>query len=359
MNLSDIAAARLENQRIARAIARRPTDVVAWLGAVQAGSGAARWALGLRLEDATEETIERALNDGRILRTHVMRPTWHLVAASDIGWMLELTAPRVHRAVASSCRQFGVDAATCVRTARVFERALADGGYLTRAELGARLARGGRSPMKGIPLALLTIYAELEGVLCSGPRRGGQTTYTLLASRVNKTTRLSRDEALSELATRYFRSHGPATIRDFAWWSGLTMADAARGADISRCQRVDIGGFVSWTHSALPALPSRRRRRSDHLLPIYDEYIVAYRDHDAVPRALTPRGGLDPAVVVDGRIAGTWSASSRAGTLVVDIAVSGPLDESRRRGIEKAAARYGRFREASVAVRRVSAVARR
>ena len=173
--LVNVAALRLRHQRLTASGLATPEDVVAWLGAVQAQEyPAARWALALRMPpDATDAAIERAIDQGQILRTHVMRPTWHFVTPADIHWMLELTAPRVHRAMAYYRRQHGLDAAVLTRATRAFERALRDGQCRTRAELGVRLARAGTmtTVAKGIPLALLTIYAELEGVICSGPRR--------------------------------------------------------------------------------------------------------------------------------------------------------------------------------------------
>ena len=268
---------RLHNQRITRAVHRQPADVVAWLGAVQAQEyPAARWALALRMPPGTTDPeIERALDEGRILRTHVMRPTWHFVTPADIHWMLELTAPRVHQAMSYYRRQHGLETAILNRATAAFERALRDGQCLTRAELGAQLERAG--PMKnaknatkvasGIPLALLTIYAELEGVICSGPRRGKQLTYALLPERAPRTPRLSRDEALAELTRRYFRSHGPATIRDFVWWSGLTNADAKRGLEMNKARDEVVDGRTCrgprrGPHARQPRVdPARQPRR--------------------------------------------------------------------------------------------------
>ena len=256
MNI-DIAGQRLINQGIASPIHRRPADIVSWLGAVQAQEyPAAKWALALRTRDgATNDEIERAFDKGHIIRTHVMRPTWHFVAPSDVRWMLELTAPRVHRAMAYQHRQFGLEAATRTRAARIFERALRDGQSLTRAELGAHLARA-RIKAAGVRLALLTVYAELEGVICSGEKRGKQMTYALLEERVPKAPRVSRDEALAELTRRYFQSHGPATIRDFVWWSGLTAVDAKRGLEMIRAAHVVIDAthvLVDRSDSGRPA----------------------------------------------------------------------------------------------------------
>jgi hypothetical protein len=243
---------RLHNQCITRTGHRRPADVVAWLGAVQAQEFVpAKWALGLRLPDtATEAAIDRAFDAGRILRTHVMRPTWHFVAPADIRWMLELTAPRVHQVLSHYCRRLGLDNAIRTRAAAVFERAL-DGQALTRGELGTHLGRAGIAA-KGVPLAMLTIHAELEGVICSGPRRGKELTYAQLAARAPRAARLPRDEALSTLTKRYFRSHGPATIRDFVWWSGLRTSDAKRGLEMNRAQNVIVNGTTYWKIGGVP-----------------------------------------------------------------------------------------------------------
>jgi hypothetical protein len=339
---ASIAAQRLVNQRITQTGPGRPADLVAWLGAMQAQEyPAAKWALALRMpESATDADIERALDEGRILRTHVMRPTWHFVAPSDIHWMLDLTAPRVHRALASMSRQFGLDSATCTRATKIFERSLMDGSCLTRAELGGHLARSGLV-CKGVPLALLSVYAELEGVICSGPRRGKQSTYALLETRVPRAGRLSRDEALGELTERYFRSHGPATIRDFVWWSGLTTADARRGLEIKKGSQEEIDGRTYWTIGARRA--GRVPRAIVHLLPIYDEYLVAYRDLHAVPRNAGSRGTLPQALVAAGQVAGTWKAVPTDDRVLVAVTPERPLTRLERRGLAETAARYGRF----------------
>jgi hypothetical protein len=308
---------------------------------------AAKWALGLRMPDGvTDALIERAFNDGRILRTHVMRPTWHFVAAEDIHWMLELTAPRVHRALAWGNRQFGLDAAMFTRAATLFERALSGGRALTRSELGACLARAGLA-VKGTPLALMTIYAEQERVICSGPMRGRQQTYALLSTRVARPRRLSRDEALAELSRRYFSSHGPATIRDFVWWSGLTTADARRGLEICGGRPQGRDGYTYWT---LGTPREAARGGAVHLLPIYDEYLVAYRDLHAVPRRGGSFGRLEQAVISRGHITGTWKAARTSDGLRLDIVLQRTPTAGERRALARIASRYGRFLETPVSV---------
>jgi winged helix DNA-binding protein len=344
-----IAGQRLRNQRIAGDGLRRPADVVAWLGAVQAQEyEPATWGLGLRMRDGAAATdIRRAFDQGRILRTHVMRPTWHFVTPAAIHWLLALTAPRVHRILSSYNRRHELDAATLVRGTSVIERALRDRQSLTRTELGEQLTRRGLR-LDGIRLGNLLMYAELEAVICSGPRRGNQSTYALLADRAPKARRLSRDEALGALSRCYFRSHGPATTRDFAWWSGLTVADARRGLEMNRARREEIDGHTYWTLG-----PVRRpATRTDlvHLLPIYDEYLVAYRDRAAVPHGsalVTPGSGMRVAfrhaLVIAGQVAGTWHVTRSPRGIAIDATPSRQLTASERRALARAAARYEAF----------------
>jgi len=351
-----VAAQRLQSQRISKPGFRDPAALVAWFGAVQAQElPAARWGLGLRMpHGATDAAIQRALDEGRILRTHVMRPTWHFVTPEDIRWMLQLTAPQVHRRMALYNRHQGLDAATCRRATDVFARALRDGRSQTRAELGAELHRT-RIAAKGVRLALLTEYAELEGVICSGPQRGKQITYALLADRAAATPALSRDEALAELTRRYFRSHAPATVRDFVWWSGLATGDARRGLEMIRARASAADGLTYWTLG-----PERDRggvRKTVVLLPIYDEYLVAYRDREAVPHAagkIADRAGrnvtFQHALVIAGQVAGTWRIAWRAGGVVVDVISLKRLTASEREAIAEAAERYGEFVAAPVSL---------
>jgi hypothetical protein len=328
-----IAAERLERHRLTKPASADAADLVAWFGAVQAQEyRAAKWALALRMRGAiTDAHIERAFNDGRILRTHLMRPTWHFVAAFDIGWLLELTAPRVHRSLAFGGRPFGLTDALHRRATRVIERALDGEECLARAGI----------PAKGVPLALMTMYAELERVICSGPRRGKQSTYMLLPQRAPVASRYSRDQALAELTKRYFRSHGPATVRDFVWWSGLTTADAKRGLEIVRARSETIDSLTYWTVGPRRAIAPPRD--VIHLLPIYDEYLVAYRDLDAVPRGKTLRGLLPQAVVCGGQVIGTWQVARRPGSPKVAINLGQGLTAAEHQQLDRAIARYMQF----------------
>jgi hypothetical protein len=347
---SSIAAHRLRNQGLLKQQDRRqPAAVVAGLGAVQAQEYPfAKWALALRMPDgATDAQVQRAFDRGQILRTHVMRPTWHFVAQADIRWMQELTAPHVHRVMAPYNRRLGLDAELLGRATKILERALRDGQFLTRAELGARLAAAGIEA-KTMRLAHIAMHAELECVICSGPRRGKEFTYALVGERAPRAQRLPRDEALGKLALRYFKSHGPATVRDFVWWSGLRAADAKRGLEINKAREELVDGRAYWTVDGDSTRVTRRR--TVHLLPIYDEYLIAYRDREAVPHGQStldagPWGNVTffHALVIDGQIAGTWRTARSDTRYAIDVIPTRRLAEQERRAITVAAARYERF----------------
>lgn len=345
MNTS-IAARRLRNQWLVGQAGPTPAAVVGWMGAVQAQEyPAARWGLAVRMtEGARDETIQRAFDAGRILRTHVMRPTWHFVTPADIRWMLELTGPRVQRSMQPYDRRLELDARTLTRATAVLERALGDRQYLTRTELALRLRRAG-IVAQGQRLARIALHAELEGVICSGPRRGSQFTYALLSERAPRARRLDADEALGELSRRYFRSHGPATIRDFVWWSGLTTADARRAVEIARARPESLDGLTYWTVSSEDDGPESRTPL--HLLPVYDEYLVAYRDRVAVPhevagiRAAPGRqAAFHHPLVVRGQVAGTWRPVRTAEDITLQVLLARPPGRAARRALEEAASRY-------------------
>jgi hypothetical protein len=344
---------RLANQRIEGPGHRRPEDVVAWSGAVQAQElDPAKWGVGLRMRsDATDADVQRAFDEGRILRTHVLRPTWHFVTPADIRWMLALTGPRVHQRLAVYRGHMALDEKLLRRGTAVIERALGGGEYLTRAELAAALSRAKLRFAKE-RLAHLALYAELEAVICSGPRRGKQSTYGLLAARAPRAVTLDRDEALGTLVRRYLQSHGPATVRDFVWWSGLTTPDATRGLGIARAVRQEADGRIYWT---VGSAPSATRPQLAHLLPIYDEYLGSYRDRGAIPQGalkITSAFGrpvsFQHAVVVDGSVAGTWRIVRTPRSIAMRATMIRRITARERRAIADAAKRYERFQESPV-----------
>jgi hypothetical protein len=347
---TQVVSQRLLNQKLTSTAFRRPEAVVGWLGAVQSQDyTGAKWALGQRTKGAGDADIERAFDDGRILRTHVLRPTWHFVLPADIRWMLALTGPRVNAISASYFRKAGLDEAIFSKSRKIIERALGGGHHLTRAELATLLRRSG---IDGDPLRIsfLMLRAELDAVVCSGPRRGKQFTYALVDERVPPVAPLGREASLAELAGRYFTSHGPATVKDYVWWSGLTVKDATMGIDMARpvLVRETIGDLTCWSAKARAAAPLSGT--TAWLLPNYDEYLIAYKDRQLVGSAPGTRK-MDPEsrdayahlLVIDGRLAGIWRRVERSDSVAVSVTPYRTLTRADRRAIEKAAERYGAF----------------
>lgn len=354
MNRSDFVSARLRNQRLTSPPFERAVDVVRWFGAVQAQDfNGAKWALGLRMRSATNAIVEDAFNRGEIVRTHLLRPTWHFVAREDIRWMLDLTGPRVSLKCGSAFRAYELDAAILKRTSSVIAKALKGGKHLTRAELKAILNRAGIDAADTVRMGFILIRAELEGVICSGPARGKQLTYALFDERVPAGKKLLRDEALAELTRRYFASHGPATLADFVWWSGLTTNEARAGIALldRQLEKTSIEGTTYWSSNSSPnSQPAARA----HLLPAYDEYNVAYKTresvfHPAAASQLSSWGVLGPTVIVDGKIVGIWKGAPKNGSITIALNSPKQLTRPEKQAITAAAESYAAFLETQCA----------
>jgi hypothetical protein len=358
--LSDVAARRLHLQRLVGQPFDSAPDVVDWLVAVQSQDyGGAKWALGQRTREANEAELDRLYDAGAILRTHVLRPTWHFVRPEDVRWLVELTGPRVKAILGHYDGRLGVDAELLRRSHAAIEASLRGGMSLTRDELAAALAAAG-IPAAGLRLGHVVMHAELDGLIISGPRRGKQHTYALFVERAPTARRLDRDEALAELTRRYFTSHGPAQVQDFTWWSGLTVADVRRGLLLSgaalRSEVID--GKTYWSSPDV-AVPDRVDPIV-HLLPNYDEFLVAYRDRSA---SLAP--GLDPGtipfpyggllshvVVVNGEVRGGWKRRGSARQVTIELEPLGAIDAEMTAGLQHAAEHFSRFLGLPVSVER-------
>lgn len=349
MAWTEIVRSRLARQYLTTTGPRSGADVVSALGAVQAQDYAgAKWALGLRAPDATDASVERELAEGGILRTHVLRPTWHFVSPADIRWMIALTAPRLKAVLAYQDRRVGVAPALVRRSNAALRNALTGGKHLTRAELAAALKRARVQNAAGQRLSHLMMHAEIDAVVCSGPRRGNQATYALLDERVPPAAAIERDEALLALTRRYFDTRGPATHRDFAWWSGLPAADAKRGIQIAgrELERVVYDG--EQYHQTERAVP--KATRSAHLLPNYDEYFIGYKDRSAVGKRLGHStrviGGdarITHVVFVDGQLVGGWRRILENDVVRLELELACRLSPVEERRVVAAAPRFGMF----------------
>jgi len=332
VNSFEIARQRLVNQRLVGERLAKPSDVVATLGAIQAQDyAAAKWAVAQRARNVAASDVDEALADGSIIRTHVLRPTWHFVAPADIRWMLALTGPRINAGMAFRTRWLELDEAAFRRSERALRRELQGGKALTRAELSHVLARA-RVPVLGDQrLGHLLLRAELDAVICSSARRGKQFTYALLEERVPSFESIDRDEALAKLAKIYVTTRGPATAVDFAWWSGLTLSDARKALDL-------VGSIPVRQAADDPTV---------HLLPNFDEYFVAYKDRTAAVQRLNKAGvhvrGQDVlanAVIVDGQFVGTWKRTLRKSTVAVEVNLLTRLTKAEKTAVAAAVEKF-------------------
>jgi hypothetical protein len=353
----DIARVRLARQFLTATPHRSAASVVRAQGAVQAQDyPGAKWALAQRMQGApTDADIEHEIDAGRIIRTHILRPTWHFVAPEDIRWMLALTAPQVRRHMASYNQKLGLTPDVFRRTNAAVARAL-EGKCLTRQELKPVLARLGIGELNAMRLGHIAGEAELAGVACSGPARGKRQTYALLEERVPPAPERDRDDALLSLTQVYFATRAPATVQDFSWWSGLKMPDAKRGIEIAgrSLERVTIDDRVYWQP---PDLPKPSRAATLHLLPNYDELFIGYKDRSAIGERLGSHAlvmGRDffvaHVVIVDGQLVGGWRRVPDRKGVRVRVDLVGKLTGAERKRLEGAIERFAAFVQLPVAL---------
>jgi hypothetical protein len=277
-----------------------------------------------------------------------MRPTWHFVAPRDIRWMLALTAPRVRMGLAHMDRQLELDQNVFKTTNAVLTKALQGSKQLTRSELAPILQKGGIS-VEGLRLGHLLIHAELDGIICSGARKGKQFTYALLEERAPQAKTLEHEEALAELAKRYFRSHGPAILKDYVWWSGLTATEARQGMEAVRSEfeQETINDQVYWFS---PSASLNGTSSTAYLLPNYDEYTVGYKDRSAIfdesfiaKLSAFRESILTQTILVEGEIAGTWKRTLKKKEVIISLAPFTVLKKAQNQAVIESAQEYGKF----------------
>ncbi len=350
MTPQDIAQSRLYHQQIANTRFKEPSQVVSWLGALQAQDYAgAKWSIGLRLPDATDADIEQAIADKTIIRTWPMRGTLHFVAPEDVRWMLALLTPRVIANSAKRHEQLALDKAIFARSKELFAQALQGGQQLTRQEMMDVLEQAGISSNNQRGYHILGWVAQ-TGFICFGPMRGKQPTFVWLDEWVPGGKNLTRDEALAELANRYFTGHGPATLQDFRWWSGLKVADARASLEMVKSQlsQETVNGQTYWMSPDMPV--TKDTSPTTYLLPGFDEYMLGYTDRSAAlesihsPKIIPGNNGMfSPTIVIDGKVAGTWKRTFKKDSVVIAVSPFTSLSEAQSRAIVVAAERYGKF----------------
>ncbi len=356
----DIAGHRLANQSIAPATMDTPVEVVHRLGAVQAQDYASGlWAVGLRLKEANRQSVEQAISDRKIVRTWPMRGTLHFVTAVDIRWLLALLTPPILARSARRHQQLELDEATFARAADLLMAALENGRSLTRRQMMTVLEAAGISTGGQRGYHILW-WASQTGLICFGPQQGKEETFVLLDEWLPPGKQLNRAESLTELARRYFTGHGPATVQDFGWWSGLPAADAHQGLELVRAELVSeqINGRTYWfSTTAMPETSTP----TVHLLPPFDQYLLGYKERDAVldpaqSARIVPGGNgvFKPILVVKGQVVGVWKRTIRKTKVTIELMPFTPLDPVQLEMANAAAERYGRFLDLPVEVAEVS-----
>ena len=351
MTKQALGPARLAHQRITGTACRRPRDVVRLLGAVQAQDYAGSlWAVGMRMDRATEDVVEKEISRKAILRTWALRGTLHFVAAEDVNWILTLAAPHIIAGNARRYRELELDQKTLAAAESILVRALRDGRELTRRELAEALEAAGISTA-GQRMVYMLQKASLDRLICFGTRRGREFTHRLLEEEASAAGTLERDRARAELARRYFTAHGPATLQDYTWWSGLPAADARQGLESAkgRLAQEIIDGDTYWgpPQTDPRGRPDQQNPGVAWLLPCFDEYIVGYTERSAILDSRhadrSGNGLLHPTIAVRGRIAGTWRRTIGKSEVVVSTRLFRPLSKTEARGLSAAVTRYADF----------------
>ncbi|MFI5135082.1 MAG: winged helix DNA-binding domain-containing protein [Chitinophagales bacterium] len=323
MKDSEIANLRLINQQIAASRFKTPKEIVSWMGAMQAQDYTmAKWAIGSRLKNVTEKQIEDAFNKGEILRTHVMRPTWHFVTAEDIYWMLELTAPRILSSLKHRQNHLELTPDILSKSNKLLEKLLSSGKHLAREEIRPEYAKA-KIALDNNRMSHLMLWAELNGIVCSGAMKNNKQTYALLSKRVPEKNIPTKEESLAKLAERFFLSHGPATITDFLWWSGLSAKDARDGLEMIKSKLVSekLDTKTYWFSNALKI---SKNKSSAYLLPAFDEYVISYKDRTAMielqhhKKAISDNGIFRPIIVINGQVSGLWTRTLKKDHVVLE-----------------------------------------
>ncbi len=325
MTIKDIVNVRLSSQQITNRIFDKVKDVVGFMGAIQAQDYAmAKWAIGVRLPGSTDKIVTTSINNAELIRSHLLRPTWHFVSADDIYWMLQLTAPQIKSSMKSRNKELELTEAVFNKSNKVIIRTLSGGKNLTRGELRKELEKAKINTDKN-RLSHLLMEAELDGIVCSGEVKGKKQTYAMLPERVPNKKVLTKEEALAELANRYFSSHGPATLKDFVWWSGLPVKDARSALELVKSNFIQetFNLETYWLTDSFSI--SRNSLKSVSLLPAFDEYIISYKDRNAMltiknkKKAVLNNGIFRPVIIMYGQVIGIWRRSTKSDKIIIEI----------------------------------------
>ena len=364
LDVQDLLDFRLQNQQISSKV-EDPRSVTKRLGAVQAQDySASLWAIGLRCKRATKSDIEAAVAARKITRTWLMRGTLHFAASSDIAWMLKLFSPRLVHTAEARDRHLGLTDEVVGRTMSLFRNALQGGRRLSRSQMYQVMEKGGVPASDNLGYHML-YRAAWDGLICFGPNAGKEQTFVLAEEWLPRPAPIDRDEALAEVVVRYYSGHGPATVKDCAWWSGLSVSEVRAGMEKAssklREETVDGTAYHMPRRQAGQAASSR----SVYLLPAFDEYLVGYEDRSAIlgsretqkwigeakASVVHSNGIFMPTLIVDGAVAGVWKRANTKAGLVVTLTPFRKLGSEQTAEARERAKEYGRFFETAAALR--------
>jgi hypothetical protein len=356
MNTSELLYIRLYNQLLASHQLKEPQEVVSWMGAMQSQSlDSAKWAIGVRLEDKTVKDIDEALNTGKIIRTHILRPTWHFVSADDIHWMFDLSNPRLKPIYRSYVKTTGADELLIYRAIPFLEKVLMDDKHMTKKEINDVLQTH-NILLDNVHLNMLIHYAEMEGIMVNGRLKGNKQTFTLLEEWVPRKETLHKEEALERLARRFFTSHAPATLNDFAWWSGLTLTECKQAIEMIKidfvCEMVNGREFWMRNDVIIPPVSGD----SALLLPPFDEFAISYKNRSELinethySKVMTKNGIFSPTVMWKGEIIGLWKKTAQKGIPKIELSFFEKMPEKVQRLFEPEIKRLEQFYKLDVSL---------
>ncbi len=362
LSLSSIGQLRLASQRLLGSVFAQPVEAVRWMLAMQAQDfPGAKWSIGLRVPGTTDAEVEAALARREIVRSWPMRGTLHFTAAEDLPWLLELTTPRLIRGAEARRAALQLDDARLERAREIVIEQLSGNRMLTRKELLLALNRGGISTEAQRGYHILWHLSQ-TGTLCFGAPVGNEQTFVLLSEWILRPRKLAREEALGELARRYFTSHGPATVVDLARWVNLPLKECTLGLTMARPHLLElpIEGKTYWMAADAEQLfsePKEPLSSSVALLPGFDEYLLGYKDRDAVllqkyaTRIVPGNNGIfRPTIVTNGQVIGVWRREDKRQESLLQIEPFGELAPMAKKKLPEAGALYGRFFGLSVRV---------
>jgi hypothetical protein len=349
MTLKEISNNRLCSQKVASPEFKTSKEIVGWMGAMQAQDySMAKWAIGVRLIDPVEKSIEASIDIGEILRIHVLRPTWHFISADDIYWMLKLSAPKIKSSLKSRHKGLGLNESVIRTTQTIMEKKLLKESSVTREELADEFTRANIRTDEN-RLSHILFRAELDGLVCSGPLKNKKLTYCLLKDRVPYKNDLPREEALAELAKRYFSSRCPATLEDFIWWSNLSVTDGRNALNSIKPAFLPekIKEVTYWIPDSYSGQPLKKG--SVHLLPAYDEFLISYRNRSSSlsssdnKRTVSNNGIFYPAIVIDGQVVGLWKRTTQKDKIFVKADFFKTPDDKISKMVEMKSELFGQF----------------